>query len=385
MNVNGSILVLGCLLATGMFTLLGCSQPIGVPSGPTGVFTPTSTVSPVLTSTVNPAFPCNLVKGESVSSLTSEQSITYTLSVDQTFTNSVSNIVICDTLPTGVVVGAAWGSGPCAGIITQIGNLLIWSYAGPTTHLQATVNLQCGIHCTGSGSITNVACVTATGFNPSLSNAVVAYVQCSTVTQTPTSTVTNTPTVTPTATATGTLATATFTFTPTKTATITATPTPLTCSQTAAWGDSVIQTGAPISIYADNTYCQQYPLSQTSVVNSISFPIAFAPGGFSGLTAAVGIYTDAHSEPGQLVWNSAFQPIVTGWNVVTVPQVQLTPGNYWLAVSSNAFELLSSPNNSSSTGTWVNGTFPNPFIGPASTPEPVNNSNLFAIYAETCY
>jgi beta-glucanase (GH16 family) len=69
-------------------------------------------------------------------------------------------------------------------------------------------------------------------------------------------------------------------------------------------------------------------LTNAGTLQSESFYVKTAGG---HLTLAVYDATGANGGPGKLIASSAVFTPVTGWNTVPLPQVALSPGNYWLA------------------------------------------------------
>ena len=73
---------------------------------------------------------------------------------------------------------------------------------------------------------------------------------------------------------------------------------------------------------------QNATLTNAGTLQSESFYVNTAGG---NLTLSVYDATGANGGPGKLIASSAVFTPVTGWNTVPLPQVALSPGNYWLA------------------------------------------------------
>ena len=165
-----------------------------------------------------------------------------------------------------------------------------------------------------------------------------------------------------------------------------------TCTTSATLGDSAAS-ASNISIPAGQTHAQKYTLAQDSIIRRIWIQPNTAA------VIQVGIYsgTPSGNWPVSLLYSSAPVTVGPGLSSVTLPDVTLTAGTYWLAyenlsgtisfaatssaAAEHAFVVLDFP------GYWlecVTGV-PSPTPTPVCTPPPYNYLNQAVLYADACY
>jgi hypothetical protein len=232
-----------------------------------------------------------------------------------------------------------------------------------------------------------------------------------TYTSTPTLTFTPTPTSTPTITSTGTITlspsvTLTRTFTLSPTPTVTGTPT-ITFTQTLSPTVTISRTptvtltptGTPFcytpltfgavdyygnqtTLYATYVLVNQWELPSNGTVTKLNFYVVSGAGNY----VLPGIYQDDGTQlaPGSLLYQGGAVAVTTGWNTVSVPNLALSAGYYWLALGSyNLTSVVlgtSSLNGSSSVGYESN-----PYTSlPASPSWALPQSSILSYYATYC-
>jgi len=135
-------------------------------------------------------------------------------------------------------------------------------------------------------------------------------------------------------------------------------------------GSNAFNTGANIA-------ANKYTLTGDAILQSMAVNIITGTG-----NVRVGIYTDTGNNPGLLVAQSEEAAVVPGWNEITMPQVYLTAGDYWLAfVKDNS--SLSLAQDVGVTGDERYGPCPyGPLPETWTNPQPYNG--LWTMYANVC-
>jgi len=264
-----------------------CLNPSGTPCPSTITFTPTGTITPVMTSTPTQT---------ATSSATYSPTITPTASYSFTPTHSPTNS------PTAT---------PTFSSTSTSTNTFTFT---PTSTPTATY--------TPTATSTSTATQTAT------------YTATSTPTSTSTSTFTSTPTHT---------ATVTATSTPSNTATNSPTVTPTTCLSTTAVGNSTVNnTGNPLTDFnaaAVSIYLNQVliPAGGNIQVKDIWLRV-WSTNGSVPTDTFVGLYTDNGSNAPQSLIAGTYSSVSAGINQIPLPgpsgQLYLPAGtHYWIALA----------------------------------------------------
>jgi fimbrial isopeptide formation D2 family protein len=210
-----------------------------------------------------------------------------------------------------------------------------------------------------------------------------------TPTNTPTSTASKTPTNTP---------SSTYTHTPTGTPTDSPTPTPsftpnLTLTPPCGGAADVlgVTTGNFLGGTSDTVRASMFTLNTPATVYSL-----WLESGNAGISVVTGIYQGAASNIGNLIVQSAPQPVLNGWNGFPITPTYLNAGNYWLAYMYNttSYDVYDTSSTKADTLAYTSasvtfstmpGTFPTPSYDtpPANTQTP-NSYSYDSIYAVYC-
>jgi hypothetical protein len=108
-------------------------------------------------------------------------------------------------------------------------------------------------------------------------------------------------------------------------------------------GNAVVVAGTPFTLSTSTLYAIPFSVPQVAIAYGLQLKAGSAP--TTSTTLLMGIYSDAGGVPGVLISGTATFNVGMGYANVSIPDVMIQPGSYWIVASvsaSGAWEDLSS-------------------------------------------